>query len=519
MSPRRSPTLDDVLAEHRRAHPARVAVVDGDLRLTYAQLAARVDRLAGALAARGFGPGDRLLWLGQNSFRILELLLAAGALGGMVCAANWRQSAEELAFVIEDFDPALVIWQAGEIGAAVQAAREAAGARALWLRHDDDTAGGYEAFVAGGRPLPAPPRGDAGAPVLVIYTAAFGGRPNGAMLDHAALLAQAQIMARVEEIDTGYVYLNCGPLFHIATWMRAIPAFLYGGTNVYTRRVEAEALCRVIERERCNGGFILTPTIRDIVALNADRRHDLSSLRAMQFGDPAVDEAWSAMTHPQRTPWTRNSQGYGQTELTGQVTLCCIGGPAQGTHGWTVPGAQVRILDPDGAEVADGEAGEICVRGPMVTHGYWNRPALNAARTRGGWWHTTDLGRREPDGSLSFIGTQARMIKSGNENIYPAEVEACIESHPAVAEAAIIGVPDDRWVQSVKAIVVLKPGARAAAEEIVEHCRARMASYKKPRTVEFAAAPLPRAGFVKDHAALDARYGGGNYPGGSTRGG
>jgi long-chain acyl-CoA synthetase len=149
-------------------------------------------------------------------------------------------------------------------------------------------------------------------------------------------------------------------------------------------------------------------------------------------------------------------------------------------------------------------------------NGYWNRPEVNAERLRGGWHHTNDLGRRESDGTFTFVGPKTRMIKSAAENIYPAEVEGCIRQHPAVADVAIIGVPDKKWTQSVKAIVVVKPEETVTAEEIVEHCRSRIASYKKPRTVEFVDA-LPRQGFAVDYDALDAQFGGGGYPGGTNR--
>jgi long-chain acyl-CoA synthetase len=149
-------------------------------------------------------------------------------------------------------------------------------------------------------------------------------------------------------------------------------------------------------------------------------------------------------------------------------------------------------------------------------NGYWNRPDLNAERSRGGWHHTGDLGRLEADGTLTFLGPMQRMLKSAAENIYPAEVEHALRSHPSVADAAVIGVPDEAWVQSVKAIVVLRDGAAATGDELIDHCRSRIASYKKPRSVEFVEA-LPRHGLAVDYDALDARFGGGNYPGGTTR--
>ena len=174
----------------------------------------------------------------------------------------------------------------------------------------------------------------------------------------------------------------------------------------------------------------------------------------------------------------------------------------------------MRIVDPDGAEVPTGETGEIVARGPIVTNGYHDRPELNAERFRGGWWHTGDLGRRHADGSLTFVAPLTRIVKSAAENIYPAEVEGCLVQHPAVREAAIIGVPDKRWTQRVLAVVVLHPGAEATAAELIEHCRARIASYKKPSVVEFAD-ELPRQGWAVDYDELDRRYGGGGYPGSS----
>jgi long-chain acyl-CoA synthetase len=200
----------------------------------------------------------------------------------------------------------------------------------------------------------------------------------------------------------------------------------------------------------------------------------------------------------------------------GMLTYNTLGDGGIGTHGRPSPVVQLRIVDPDGREVAAGETGEIVARGATVMNGYWNRPELNEARRRGGWHHTNDLGRRETDGTFTFVGPKTRMIKSAAENIYPAEVEACIGSHPSVTACAVIGVPDPTWTQSVKAIVVMRDGQTVTADEIITHCRERIASYKKPRTVEFVD-ELPRAGFAVDYDALDEKFGGGGYPGGRNR--
>ena len=190
--------------------------------------------------------------------------------------------------------------------------------------------------------------------------------------------------------------------------------------------------------------------------------------------------------------------GYGQTEVGGMLTFLGLGLGGQGYAGRPSPLVHVRILDAAGSEVPPGEVGEICARRQSLFSGYWNRPELNEAKAAGDWHHTGDLGRRESDGTLTFIGPRLRMIKSANENIYPAEVERALKSYAAVADAAVIGVPDPQWGQNVKAIIALNEGASATAEEIIEHVRPEIASYKKPRHVEFAES-IPKKGL---HARL-----------------
>jgi long-chain acyl-CoA synthetase len=214
------------------------------------------------------------------------------------------------------------------------------------------------------------------------------------------------------------------------------------------------------------------------------------------------------MTQDEPTPGLSSS--YGQTELVGRLSW--PGRGLLGANGRPDGTMQVRLLDDDGMEVVDGEAGEISVRGPGVMLGYHDRPAVNAARMRDGWYRTNDLGRREEDGSITFVGVKARMIKSGLENVYPAEVEACLRRHPAIAEAAVIGVPDPVWAQSVKAIVVTQPDTELSEDEVIAFCREQLASYKKPRAVEFVDA-LPRTAAGIDYETLDTEFGGGGYPG------
>jgi long-chain acyl-CoA synthetase len=504
-------TLGDIPREHRRSFPAKTAVIDGDRQLTWPELDDRINRVAHALQESGVGVGDRVLWLGQTSFRVFELLGACAKLGAMVCPANWRQSAEELAFVLDDFDPKVVIWQQEEIGETVGKARALAQGAATWWQHDANGPDTYESVVAAADDSDPFGPVDPDLPVLVIYTAAIHGRPNGSLLTQRNLLAMGLEAAYLTRTTSDSVFLNSGPLFHIGNFQwDAMAVFLEGGTNVFVRRADPKELLEIITRERVTSAFLMPPTIAAMKEQYAPGDHDLSCLRGGAFA-----AMWGDLIAVDDTPWGRMPGGFGQTEVGGLATVNAHGGRGLGNAGRPGPFTRVRIVDAEGNELPVGEPGEIVISGETMHAGYWNRPELNAARMRDGWWHTTDLGRREADGTVHFIGTMTRMIKSAAENIYPAEVEACLERHPAVREAALIGIPDERFVQSPKAVVALADGATATAEELIEHCRAHIASYKKPKTVEFVDA-LPRTNGAKDYAALDEAFGGGGYPGGGT---
>lgn len=509
-------TLGDLLRENRRRFPLRTAVVCGGARWTYPELDARVNRLATALLKVGFEPGDRVLWLGQNCHRLFECLFAVAKLGGIVVPANWRQTAPELAFQIDDVDARVVIWQDEEIGDAVREARatatSGATSTAIWLQHDapnanDGGEGTYESFLATGEPDDPEIDIDPFSAVLAIYTAAFGGRPNGALLSHFGFILENLTVAMLQHLDSEAIYLNSGPLFHVGSFMTTMATFQQGGTNVFMPRFDAEEFCRLVHEEQCTTGYVVGNIMERVVEVNRDRRFDLTSLRL-----PGTRE-WNAMVNAEATPWSSNAGGYGQTEVNGLVTFRGVGGDHEGTHGRTLPVAQLRIVDDDDNELGPGEVGEIVVRGPTAMVGYLHRPEINEHRQRGGWHHTFDLGRREVDGSITFIGPMTTMIKSGVENIYPAEVEAAIARHPAVAEVCVIGVPDAEWDQCVKAVVVAVDDAQVSDQEIIEHCKRNIASYKKPKLVEFTDT-LPRdVNGMIDRAAVDDAFGGGGYPG------
>ncbi|MEV4475736.1 AMP-binding protein [Nonomuraea sp. NPDC049504] len=491
-------TLSDVLAEHARSRPQVTAVVDGEVRLTYPELDERVSRLAAALDGLGVGAGDRVVWLGQNAYAVLELLLACSRLGAVLCPANWRQSLDELRFVLGDLAPAAVVWEPSDVTTALR--DEAGGA---WVRAGEE----YERLIAGAAPRDFAQVSDAD-PVLALYTAAFSGRPSAALLSSAALLAHATTLLVLRRMEPGFTFLNNGPLFHVGTMMFCLATFQIGGTNVFTPAFGPEEVCRLIDAERVTQAFLFGPMIDAVAKANAGGKYDLSSLRFI-----AHSAEWDDMITVDDSPWCRSKMGgYGQTEVGGMLTFLGLAEGGAGPAGRPSPLTQVRIMAPDGSEVPVGEVGEICARGKTLFSGYFARPDLNAEKSRYGWHHTGDLGRREPDGTITFIGPKLRMIKSGAENIYPAEVERALKTHPAVADAAVIGVPDPEWHQTVKAVVSLKPDATATEDDLITHVRSLLAAYKRPRHVTFADT-IPKRGFTPDYDALDEAHGGGNYPG------
>ncbi len=340
----------------------------------------------------------------------------------------------------------------------------------------------------------------------MVYTSAFDGDPHGALLDSASLISEALLTCFVEQLRHDDVFVVSGALFHVGCWRYVISMFLLGGTNVFVRRVDARELCEVIDRERATLAYLFPPTQEQIAEINAHGYYDLHSLRSSPGSD-----GWNAMVSVHSSPWHDNPQRYGQTEVGGIVAAGAFGPPPEGKHGRAAPLVGLRLVDGE-REVPDGQVGEIAVRGPLVMRGYHDRPQHNVEMIDRGWRLTGDLGVRHPDGSITFLGSKTRMLKCAAENVYPAEVERAVLTHPDVAECGVIGVPDRRFDQAVKAVVVIRAGCVPNPAGIIAHTRELIAAYKAPKTIEFVDS-LPRTNDGVDYARLDAVFGGGNYPG------
>jgi len=504
MTAMRTMTMGDIAREHRRSRPELPAVVDGDVRLDHRTLDQRSTQLANALSAAGVGKGDRVVWFGQNSFRLLELIIAGAKIGSITVPLNWREHVSNLSTAINEAAPRLVMWQEEEIGESVSKVRAEVREEVTWLQHDGPE---YELFVQSGSAVDAEIAFSGDDPVLAIYTANADAGPNAALLTHSAVLIESLAIGRISEISDLTVFLNSGPLFHLGTLVSTISTFHHGGTNVFVRRVEPELLCQVIEAERCDRAFLTPPTVASMREMVAQHPYDLSSL----WPGISPDE-WHSVT-PSLNPTSGRSGSYGQSEVMGLATFAGLGRPSKSPFGRPLPTVSLRVFDPSGRECEVGEVGELVFRGPTVTSGFLNRPDLDAARSINGWHHTGDLGYRETDGSIRFVAPLGRLIKSASENIHPVEVERCLQQHEAVSDVCVIGVPDVHWGQVVKALVVLAPESTVDLESLSDFARTRIAAFKKPRLLQIVEA-IPRlANGQIDRPAADQLGGGGGYPG------
>ena len=494
----------DVLREHRRSRPNMVAAIDSGQHHTFAELDQRVNRLVCSLRARGVQRGERILWLGQNSFKVLELLLAAAKMGAVLCPANWRMSVSEVRRTIDDFDPKVIFWQEVETGEVHRTSKLGWAEGRLWIQHDGLNEDCFQRLIEEGEDIDEELIVASDAPLLAIYTSAFAGQPNAALLTHNNLLLQALVNARGQALDEDTRYLVSGPMFHIGVLMGGLATFVVGGTSVFVPRPDAVDMARLIAEHRVTHAFVPQPLIAKMSETALAEGLDMTSL----FAEPDLSDWDHPLVLPRHAPARRRRQTYGQTEVGGSVITAWLGGQGAGRPN---PVSQVKLIDDAGSEVPLGETGEIAVRGGMVMAGYYNRPQENARRTATGWHRTNDLGRRLPDGSIVFVGPKTAMIKTGIENVYPLEVESCIRQIIGVADVCVIGVPDPVWDQNVKAVIVLVPGAQITQAMVIDHCRLHIASFKKPKSVSFVDA-LPKKDGQTDRAAVDAAHGGGGYP-------
>ena len=500
----------DWIAHHARNSPAALAAHDlGEARkLTYPQLDARIARLASWLQSRGVGRGDRAAILAQNCTDFFELQFACGRLGAVFVPLNWRLTVPELRFIVGDAAPKVLIHDPEFSETAVALTATVAGLTLLERRGPRSA---YEAALNSVQPLPS----EACARIThddvstIMYTSGTTGRPKGAMITHGMTFWNVVNLGGPAEISYASVFLCVLPLFHTGGLnCYSNPVFHAGGTVIVPRAFEpGEALALIHDPQVGLTHFFGVPAHYQFMCQHERFAHtDLSRIKVAGVGGAPMPvpllEIWLARG-------VALNQGYGMTETSPAVLVLDRRDAARkiGSAGQKVLHTEVRIVDETGLDVPVGEMGELWVRGPNITPGYWNRPNANLSSFTDGWLHTGDAARVDEEGFYYIVDRTKDMYISGGENVYPAEVESVLYQLPELAEAAIIGVADERWGEVGKAIVVLKPGCSLSAEQIIDHCRDNLARFKLPRSVQFVEA-LPRNATGKVHKpTLREQYG------------
>jgi acyl-CoA synthetase (AMP-forming)/AMP-acid ligase II len=480
-------TLADLFRRSARLYATRTAVVSEDVERSYAELDERSDRLAQALAGLGLGHGDRISLLSTTRPECVELYLAAAKLGVTVVALNYRLHPAELAHCVELGRPRLLFASAGLMGAV--AALEAAGTtieRVLrFPQRGGDPESEYERLLAG---APAEPPAAVSHPEdihCVLFTSGTTGRPKGAMISQRASVMRAFRVVDWFELRPEDGMIGWIPMFHTGGDECLQATLLSGGKFATFETADPPTLFRGIERHRLTWTAMLPGLITDFLHHPEREDHDLSSLRfTLGYANmmPRVVQEFTAATDS--AFWDT----FGQTESSFVVALDLVRpGEPPSLRKRPAPLLDVRLVDEQMRDVPVGTPGECVVRGPTVMSGYLEDPDASAEVFRGGWLHTGDMLVRHDDGTLTYVDRLKYLIKTGGENVYPAEVEQVLTDHPAIREACAVSVPDERWGESVKAVIVLEPGRTLEAAEVGAWCEQRLTGFKRPRFVQFLA--------------------------------
>ncbi len=476
----------DVVRLHAAQRPDVVAVRQGDRELSYALLDERSSRLAQALLESGVGAGSRVAYLDRSAPEIVEVLFAASKIGAVAVPLNWRLAGPELQTVLEDSLAPLLI-----VGSVYEELAEAVLERLSTPVALVRVADGYEQWLAAFDAVDPGGRGESDDVVLQLYTSGTTGVPKGVLTTHRNLAACAET-SPYWQFDGDTVSLTPLPMFHIGGIGWAFLGLWNGAPTILVREFVPAAVLDLLEEELVTNAIFVPTMLRMLTAVPGAADRDYSALRSIAYGASPITTPVLKAAH--RTFRCSLYGVYGLTETTGGVVQLDPDdhdpdGPREHllrSAGKPLPWVEVRVADPiSGCELGPREVGEVWLRAPNVTPGYFNRPEETAAAlTPEGWLRTGDGGYVDEDGYLFLTDRIKDMIISGGENVYPVEVEEALAQHPDVAEVAVIGVPDERWGEAVKAIVVARAGSAPSAEELIAFARRRLAGYKLPRSVE-----------------------------------
>ena len=497
--------IGSLLSKASRLQGNQLAIQHGEQQLTYAELNQRVGQLARALQSLGVCPGDRVVLVQRNGPAMFETLFACFRAGAAVVPVNVRLHPEEVAFICQDCKAKVLVATGEYATSALQAHKQMPELQLVGVESIADALD-YETLLSASDSMNADAEVDPDDLAWLFYTSGTTGKPKGAMLTHRNLLAMMMnYFADVNPLAPEDVVLHAAPLTH-GSGLFGLPAIAKGATSVilHTPSFDPQTVFALIQHLRVTTIAFLAPTQIKMMLNGPYRSYDLSSLRCIPYGGgpmyvedmkqaveafgPVLVQIYGQGEAPMTISYLRREEHVTHGDPDAERRLASAGIPRTDV--------EVRIVDDDDHEVTAGKIGEIAARGSVVMGGYWNRPDETAESLRGGWLHTGDIGMMDAQGYLYLLDRKKDMIISGGNNIYPREIEEVLLKHPAIYEVAVIGIPDPLWGESVKAIVALRSGMTVTEEEVNALCRQHLASYKKPRTVEFVP-ELPKNAYGK----------------------
>ena len=489
-------TLADMTRRQAQLRPDRVAWEFAGRETSFGQFHERSNQVANGLAAAGIGPGQRVAQIGKNSDLFFEIFFGASKTRGALVPVNWRLAPPEISFIINDAQAKVLFVDQDfyEVVEGIQGElttiREIIaldGGHTEWPSYKDWLAG-----QSSGEPNSAPEPGDT---AVQMYTSGTTGHPKGTETTHENLFWQvhegAKELGTWSDDDVTQVVL---PLFHIGGTAWGLMAFFSGARAIIIGEVDPPEILASIPRDGITKVLYVPAVVLFLLQVPGVEKTDFSSLELIVYG--AAPMPLELLEKAMPVFGCDFAQVYGLTETTGAVTFLppaehVSQSPRLKSCGKPYSCVELRIVGPDGQELPIGEIGEVATRSVLNMKGYWNLPEDTARAVRGDWFHTGDAGYVDDEGYLYIHDRVKDMIISGGENVYPAEVENVLHQHPEVADAAVIGVPDERWGEAVKAIIVKAPEAELTSEELIAFSRERIAHFKAPKSVDFTA-ELPR---------------------------
>ncbi|MGE2832806.1 long-chain-fatty-acid--CoA ligase [Mycobacterium sp. SMC-4] len=485
-------TVADIVRAHARLRPDAPALIVDDHVITFGDLDARSNRAAQAFAAAGVGPGDRVAFVEKNGAEFFDVAFGLAKLGAVGVPVNWRLAAPEMRHILLDSGAAIVV-VGSEFFGHIEAIEDDIGATVIAVGAHDRWPD-FTEWISTHRPVDPGVRTAADDLVFLMYTSGTTGLPKGVMLSNANYVCKTGgVAAGPWRLSADAVSLAVMPLFHMAGSGWVFAGLWEGATTVVLRDVDAAAILDAVARHRVTNMLLVPAVIASLLDTAGVESTDFSALRLIVYGASPISD--DVLLRGMDRFGGIIAQVYGMTETTGSITQ--LDGHEHTPQllrscGKPYPWVELRTVDADGADAPVGTVGEVWTRSAQNMLGYWNNPDATAATlTADGWLRTGDAGYLDADGYLYLYDRVKDMIVSGGENVYPAEVENALMAHPGVADAAVIGVPDPKWGEAVKAVVVPAGGVELGEAELIAFARTRLGGFKLPKSVDFVDA-LPR---------------------------